>query len=432
MATGGGDASGLFLDPRHFMFALICQLCEYKANFLQAMRAHFPACQRQHGKQTNVLCGHCGKAMTCWPTMVKHINVKGMERAKPCDPAYEFEGSIAPVTFPLPTRVLRSSALQAISSQIVRPGSYHDLNSASEAQIEALREEARRLRHPSPGDSPGGGEPDILMVAMQEISPPEEPLDPPAESAEVEQLASPQLEVSVVRSDLSAALEGSIIELHAHGGSPVAESVSLGAPVEPEPTVSVPRVDLELEQAREAETSATPELELLPPQPEDATQALAGDLIWFDTDEQAQPETSSAHADSSIPDLFPREESDILLVPVAIKPSSPEVVTVSSSDSDSGLTPTNELARLRKRNRELTRQNRDYLRQLINVSEELAFVGRDADGPPTESERLAREKLICSGAWPKRLKSHVSKSAGEFGDILAVAYDTFLHSLPPE
>jgi len=69
---------------------------------------------------------------------------------------------------------------------------------------------------------------------------------------------------------------------------------------------------------------------------------------------------------------------------------------------------------------------------LITVSEELASVGKDADRPPTESERLAREKLICSGAWPKKLKSHVSKSAGEFGDVLAVAYDTLLHSLPPE
>jgi len=41
MATGGADASGVFLDPRHYMFAIICQLCEYRANSLQAMRAHF-------------------------------------------------------------------------------------------------------------------------------------------------------------------------------------------------------------------------------------------------------------------------------------------------------------------------------------------------------------------------------------------------------
>jgi len=415
MATGGADASVVFLDPRHYMFAIICQLCEYRANSLRAMRAHFSACQQQHGKQINVLCGHCGKAMTCWLTMVKHITVKGMERAKPCDSAYAFEGPITAVTFSLPTRVLRTSALQAISSQIVRPGSYHDLNSASETQIDALREEARRLRHPSLESTSDRQEPDILAVAMQEVPPPEELLDPPAEPAEVEKLTPPQIYVHVVRPDLSAALGGSVIESHAHGGNPAAESEPLGAPVEPEPTV--------LAQAREAETSAppgivevrplaSPELELHLPHSEDVTQ---GDLIWFDTDQQTQPQTSSAHLDSSIPDLFPSEESDLPLAPAVIKQSSPEVVTVSSSDSDTGLTPTNELARLRKRNRELTRQSRDYLRQLITVSEELASVGKDADKPPTESERLAREKLICSGAWPKKLKSHVSKSAGNLG-----------------
>jgi len=101
-------------DPRKFEFAIVCMHCHVHRNSLGSMKVHLDYCS--HRKRPDLLCGHCEFRVNHWPTMVRHLNRKNMERQLPCDPKYKMDVRVTKL-FPTDFPKYRHCALKVLGHE---------------------------------------------------------------------------------------------------------------------------------------------------------------------------------------------------------------------------------------------------------------------------------------------------------------------------
>ena len=65
------------------------QALQHTPKFSGGMKIHLDYCPKR--KRPDLLCGHCELRVNDWPTMVRHLNRKDMEKQLPCDPQYKMD-----------------------------------------------------------------------------------------------------------------------------------------------------------------------------------------------------------------------------------------------------------------------------------------------------------------------------------------------------
>ena len=101
-------------DPRKFAFAIVCKHCSVHRNSLGGMKIHLDYCPKR--KRPDLVCGHCELRVNHWPTMVRHLNRKDMERQLPCDPKYKMDVRVTKL-FPTDIPKYRHCALKVLGHE---------------------------------------------------------------------------------------------------------------------------------------------------------------------------------------------------------------------------------------------------------------------------------------------------------------------------
>jgi len=112
-------------DPRKFEFAIVCKHCRIHRNSLGGMKIHLDYCPKR--KRPDLLCGHCELRVNDWPTMVRHLNRKDMERQLPCDPPYRMDVRVTKL-FPTDMPAYRHCALKVLGRESKKQQSKHKYN----------------------------------------------------------------------------------------------------------------------------------------------------------------------------------------------------------------------------------------------------------------------------------------------------------------
>ena len=118
-------------DPRRFEFAIVCKHCRIHRNSLGGMKIHLDYCPKR--KRPDLLCGHCKLRVNDWPTMVRHLNRKDMEKQLPCDPQYRMDVKVTRL-FPTGMSEYRHCALKVLGHESKKQKSKHKYNAWSDIQ----------------------------------------------------------------------------------------------------------------------------------------------------------------------------------------------------------------------------------------------------------------------------------------------------------
>jgi len=137
-------------DPRRFEFAIVCMHCSIHRNSLGGMKIHLDYCPKR--KRPDLLCGHCELRVNDWPTMVRHLNCKDMERQLPCDPQYKMDVRVTKL-FPTDMPAYRHCALKVLGRESKKQQSKHKYNAWLDmhpTDIKSFRKEAVNVKRGVP------------------------------------------------------------------------------------------------------------------------------------------------------------------------------------------------------------------------------------------------------------------------------------------
>jgi len=137
-------------DPRKFEFAIVCMHCHVHRNSLGSMKVHLDYCP--HRKRPDLLCGHCEFRVNHWPTMVRHLNRKDMERQLPCDPKYKMDIRVTKL-FPTDFPKYRHCALKVLGHESRKQKFKQKYNAWLDmhpTDIKSFRKEAAHVRRGDP------------------------------------------------------------------------------------------------------------------------------------------------------------------------------------------------------------------------------------------------------------------------------------------
>ena len=137
-------------DPRKFEFAIVCKHCSIHRNSLGGMKIHLDYCPKR--KRPDLLCGHCKLRVNDWPTMVRHLNRKDMERQLPCEPKYKMDVRITKL-FPTDMPKYRHCALKVLGHESRKQKLKQRYNAWLDmhpTDIKSFRKEAANVRRGVP------------------------------------------------------------------------------------------------------------------------------------------------------------------------------------------------------------------------------------------------------------------------------------------
>jgi len=137
-------------DPRRFEFAIVCKHCSIHRNSLGGMKIHLDYCPKR--KRPDLLCGHCKLRVNDWPTMVRHLNRKDMERQLPCEPKYKMDVRITKL-FPTNMPKYRHCALKVLGHESRKQKLKQRYNAWLDmhpTDIKSFRKEAANVRRGVP------------------------------------------------------------------------------------------------------------------------------------------------------------------------------------------------------------------------------------------------------------------------------------------
>ena len=134
-------------DPQRFAYAIVCKHCDIARNSLGGMKVHLDFCPIR--KRPDILCGHCELHVNDWPTMVRHLNKKYMERELPCKPEYKMANLRPTTLFPGEAPKYKHCALKVLGHEHEKQKGRHKYNAWScmhPQDIHHFRNEAADVR----------------------------------------------------------------------------------------------------------------------------------------------------------------------------------------------------------------------------------------------------------------------------------------------
>jgi len=114
------------------------------------MKIHLDCCPKR--KRPDLLCGHCELRVNDWPTMVRHLNRKDMEKQLPCNRQYKMDVRVTKL-FPTNMPTYRHCALKVLGRESKKQKSKHRYNAWSDmhpTDIKSFRKEAANVKRGDP------------------------------------------------------------------------------------------------------------------------------------------------------------------------------------------------------------------------------------------------------------------------------------------
>jgi len=469
-----GSESHRHVDPRRFLFAIVCMNCGDMFATLQEARGHFlRTCPS--GQLVDVLCGHCELRTSSWPSMCQHLNRAGMQRQPPCKAEYRMVPPARPEfeTPPQPRRSTTSVAVTAVVGQIRMGPKERRWRSPPALTLSPSREVARTSRraelssalrhwarkHPGKVGLHGVGHGPVTIPlestrphgyrltsaaagSARDLAPaspdPEEPYSPPAE-------------------DDTVWPEGGLL-----GNVPLVNRVS--------PLATPPRPSLPTESGVGAVGLAPAYVETYPLALPGSLVGEAGPpavpLLFGESGDTAGPAQVSAGMLPSALTTDPAERrviracdmleeaatvacilqepdlADILQVPdlslfspevpiPLVKPEPIEVVEIPDSPPPVRPPPTEAPIDYRRAYEELQRRMQGHMAQMHFWAQTVGELGRELTREPTHQEQARRRHLIEAGYWPPWMTDIVEAPFSVLGEQFRIYYGALLHEGGP-